>query len=118
MIETRTAVENLEAIAEVPGIDALYVGPSDLGISMGLGPGGDHDDQGFIDAMEHFVAVCRANGIAPGIHATPTLAPKRVEQGFLMITATSDHLAAIAGAKAAVATARATAGAAASDALY
>ena len=43
-IETRSAVDNLDAILEVPGIDAVYVGPSDL--AMGLGSharSGQHD---------------------------------------------------------------------------
>ena len=38
MIETGEAVENLEAILDVPGVDAVYIGPSDLGFSMGLPP--------------------------------------------------------------------------------
>ena len=40
-VETREAVEQAEAIARVEGVDALYIGPADLAISMGLPPGLD-----------------------------------------------------------------------------
>ena len=39
MIETREGLEKVEAIAATPGLDGLYIGPSDLAISLGLGPG-------------------------------------------------------------------------------
>ena len=38
MIETQEALDNLEAILDVPGIDMIYIGPSDLGFSLGLPP--------------------------------------------------------------------------------
>src|SRR3990172_7455434 len=37
MIETPQALDNLDAIASVPGVDALYIGPSDLSQALGLG---------------------------------------------------------------------------------
>ncbi|WP_343393129.1 aldolase/citrate lyase family protein [Candidatus Amarobacter glycogenicus] len=39
MIETKQAVERLDEILAVPGIDAVYVGPADLSITLGLPPG-------------------------------------------------------------------------------
>ncbi len=106
MIETEAAVENLEDIIKVQGIDAIYVGPSDLGISLGLGPGADNDAQVFADAIAHIVAVCHDNGIAPGIHSVPTLVGKRLAQGFRMVTVTSDTAAATDGARRALDVAR------------
>ena len=41
MIETREAIENVEAIVATPGLDAVYVGPSDLSVSMGQNAGFD-----------------------------------------------------------------------------
>ena len=38
MIETQTAIDNIDAILDVPGIDAIYVGPSDLAFSLGMEP--------------------------------------------------------------------------------
>ena len=44
MIETKQAVSNLDAILSTPELDAIYVGPSDLSISLGYAPGGDKPD--------------------------------------------------------------------------
>ncbi|MFT7597262.1 MAG: 4-hydroxy-2-oxoheptanedioate aldolase [Acidimicrobiales bacterium] len=106
MIETVQAVESIDDILEVPGIDAVYVGPADLSITLGLPPGSDHDDQSFNDALATVVAACNAKGVTPGIHSTHALAAKRIEQGFRMITITSDLLAMVSGASAALKTAR------------
>lgn len=99
MIETTTALENLDDIVKVEGIDAIYVGPADLGISLGLGPGSDNADPKFQDALSHILSACTSSGIAPGIHTVPNLVQTRLEQGFKMITATADTQAAMAGAK-------------------
>ena len=45
MIETREAVEQIDAILDVPGIDAVYIGPADLSITYGLRPGMDQADE-------------------------------------------------------------------------
>jgi 4-hydroxy-2-oxoheptanedioate aldolase len=46
MIETRKAVENIDEILDVPGIDAIYVGPADLAFSLGKTPKLDSEDTG------------------------------------------------------------------------
>ena len=99
MIETVTALENLDDIVKVEGIDAIYVGPADLGISLGLGPGSDNEDPSFQDALSHILSACQSAGIAPGIHAVPELVQTRLSQGFKMVTATSNLGAMAAGAK-------------------
>ena len=86
MIETVVGLENVEAIAAVEGIDALYVGPADLSLSMGLAPGVDNDDPRFDAALRRIAAACTANGVIPGVHAEPGLVAKRREQGFRMMT--------------------------------
>ena len=111
MIETTTALENLDDIVKVDGIDAIYVGPADLGISLGLGPGSDNDDPSFQDAIAHILSACAASGITPGIHSVPDLVQTRLEQGFRMVTATSDVGASVAGARAHLAIARGQGGA-------
>ena len=102
MIETVEAVENLDSILSVPGIDAVYVGPADLSRTLGLPPAGDHDHPDFVGAIDTILAGCARAGIVPGIHAAPPLVQKRLEQGFRMVTATSDQLALLAGARAAL----------------
>ena len=44
MIETAEAIGNVDEIARTPGVDALYVGPSDLSLTLGLPPAADSDD--------------------------------------------------------------------------
>jgi 4-hydroxy-2-oxoheptanedioate aldolase len=93
MIETVEAIANLDDILAVPGIDAIYVGPADLSITLGLKPGNNDGESKFDEALTTIVAGCRKAGIVPGIHATAALVGKRLEQGFRMITVTSDSLA-------------------------
>ncbi|MEO8264504.1 MAG: aldolase/citrate lyase family protein [Ilumatobacteraceae bacterium] len=93
MIETVEAIANLDDILAVPGIDAIYVGPADLSITLGLPPGNNDGESKFDDALATIVKACRNAGIVPGIHATAALVERRLEQGFRMITVTSDMLA-------------------------
>ena len=102
MIETAEAVVNIDDILAVPGIDGVYVGPADLSRTLGLAPQGDHDDPRFTDAIDTILAACAEAGVAAGIHANPALVAKRLQQGFQMVTATSDLLALLDGARAAL----------------
>lgn len=99
MIETVEAVESIEEILAVPGIDAIYVGPADLSRTLGLPPLGDHDDPLFNDALDTILTACAKAGVPAGIHANPAIVQKRLDQGFAMVTATSDLLALMAGAR-------------------
>lgn len=119
MIETVEAVSNLDEILSVPGIDAIYVGPADLSLSLGLEPSGNADESRLDEALATIVAGCRAHGVVPGIHATGALTAKRREQGFRMITVTSDALAMRAGYAAELGVARGDSSAAGGpDRLY
>ena len=117
MIETVEALDNLEEILECPGIDAVYVGPADLSVSLGLAPGNNDGERAFDDALGRITDACARHGVVAGIHATGSLAARRREQGFRMITVGSDALAVRAGfeAELAVATGNATGG---DDAMY
>jgi 4-hydroxy-2-oxoheptanedioate aldolase len=95
MIETREAVERVDEIVSVPGVDAVYIGPADLSISLGLPPGMDHDGGPFEEALLAVVAACQRHGVVPGIHANPAIAAKRHAQGFQMITVGYEIFAAI-----------------------
>ena len=68
MIETKTAIENLEAILDVEGIAGVYIGPSDLGFSYGLVPKLDRDEPEILKIYEKIVKECGKRGIYPGIH--------------------------------------------------
>ena len=90
MIETAEALSSLDEILGVTGIDAVYVGPADMSVSLGLPPGNNDNDPRFVDALNSVVAACLRHGVTPGIHATPELVERREEMGFRMITAVSD----------------------------
>jgi 4-hydroxy-2-oxoheptanedioate aldolase len=118
MIETVEAISRLDDILAVPGVNAVYVGPADLSMSLGLEPGNNDDDAGFREALAAIVAGCRRHGVVAGIHSTGTLAPRRIEQGFAMVTVTSDIVALRLGLSAELARARTADDGTSPNALY
>jgi 4-hydroxy-2-oxoheptanedioate aldolase len=91
MIETQEALDNLEEILSVEGLDAVFVGPSDLGQSLGYGPGTDRDEPEVVEAIESILAAAREHGLAAGIFTgTPEYASRMVEKGFRFVTISSD----------------------------
>jgi 4-hydroxy-2-oxoheptanedioate aldolase len=109
MIETVEALRNLDGILAVPGIDAIYVGPADLSSSLGLVPRNNDGEKLFDDALATIAAACKRAGVVAGIHATAPLIARRLEQGYRMITVTSDMLAMKASFEADLAVARGSA---------
>ena len=108
MIETVEALGNLDEILSVPGIDAIYVGPADLSLSLGLAPSGNDGTPAFDDALTAIVAACGRHGVVPGIHASGALAARRRSQGFRMITVAMDLPAMRSGMATELAIGRAT----------
>ncbi len=90
MIETAAAIANLDAILAVPGVDAIYVGPADLSVSLGLAPRNNDGESVFDEALVAIVKGCRNAGVVPGIHATAALVARRLDQGFRMVTVSAD----------------------------
>ena len=93
MVETAEAIENLDDILSVPGVDAVYVGPSDLSLTLGLPPGNNDGKAAFDDALAAIVAGCERHGVVAGCHTSAELCQRRIQQGFRMITITSDVIA-------------------------
>jgi 4-hydroxy-2-oxoheptanedioate aldolase len=89
MIETKEAVANLDEILAVPGIDAVYVGPADLSVSLGLPPRLEHDGS-WEEARQKISRSCHAAGVIPGIHANAALAAKHAAAGYRMIMIASE----------------------------
>ncbi len=118
MIETGEALENLDDILAVDGIDAIYVGPADLSLSLGLAPGNNDDEPVFAQAYTAIVEACRRAGVVAGCHATGALAPRRTAAGFRMVTATTDLVAARIGLKSELDRARGGVGPDGDDAIY
>lgn len=115
MIETKQAVERLDEILAVPGIDAVYVGPADLSITLGLAPGMANGGA-FEEARLLIAKKCAEHGVTAGIHANAQLAAKHAEAGYRMITICGDAVALPAQAQADLKTARG--GAEGSKAVY
>ena len=69
MIETAGAAGKLEAIAEVPGLSGLFVGPYDLSVSMGLKEVADIHDPALSAVLRRVLAACEKNGLIPGIYS-------------------------------------------------
>ncbi len=87
MIETPEGVANLEAICSVPGVDGIYVGPSDLALSHGLAPGPELDE-----LLGKIVATARKCDIPAGIHVrTGSAGRERAEAGFLLVGVANDR---------------------------
>jgi 4-hydroxy-2-oxoheptanedioate aldolase len=108
-VETREAVEQAEAIARVEGVDALYIGPADLAISMGLPPGLDVQDPAHVAACRRVLEAARAAGKAAGIHcAGPEEVVRRFQEGWVFCPAGSDIGFVNAGARRAVEVVRGT----------
>lgn len=91
MIETLEAIEDIDNILSIPGIDVAYVGPSDLSISMGYWPGTTAEP--FLAMLDRIVAACNRHGVVPAIQASPATAADHLARGFRMVTVVTDILA-------------------------
>ena len=106
MIETREALDNLDAILAVEGIDGVYVGPSDLGLSLGYEPTLEPTAPEVLQAIAAIVTRAKAVGRIAGIHTgSPTMIRQMLAQGYdfaslltdvrLFATAVAAQLAAV-----------------------
>ena len=94
MIETAEGMDNLAAIVATPGLDGIYVGPSDLTFSLTQGrlvPALDREEPEMIAALQRIVAACKAAGIRSALHCgTPEYAARAIGWGFDMTTVGGD----------------------------
>ncbi len=97
-IETREALDHLEAIAGVSGLDLLFVGPQDLTLSLGLLD--DRKSPKVHDAMRRVVEACERHGKVPGtLIVDPEEKKTAVDLGFRFISLASDIRFLIEGAR-------------------
>ena len=91
MIETAEALDNVDEILAVEGLDAIYVGPSDLSLALGCKPTFDDVDPKAAEAIDHILARAKAHGVVAGIHnLAPEKALERMAKGFQFVTVSSD----------------------------
>jgi 4-hydroxy-2-oxoheptanedioate aldolase len=92
----------------VPGIDAVYIGPSDLGFSMGLIPILDREEPQILAIYERIIAETRKRGQRACVHCfSPAYAARMIKMGFNLVTLGNDSGLLLNAAKAAVAATRA-----------
>jgi 4-hydroxy-2-oxoheptanedioate aldolase len=92
MIETASAIEHLDEIASVPGVDALYIGPADLSQSLGLGPRYNADNPKHAETVTRIREACERHGLAPGVHTSgQALTNRYIKEGFKMLLLTGDN---------------------------
>jgi 4-hydroxy-2-oxoheptanedioate aldolase len=94
MIETREAVDALEGIVDTPGLDGVYIGPSDLTLGLfgtRFGPGFDRQEPEMIEVIKRVLAAAHKAGKRAGLHnGTPDYAAKAVGWGFDLVTVSND----------------------------
>ena len=91
MIETAQALNNLDEIMSTPGLDGIYIGPTDLAISLGMASGGPLDQPRLAEAISTILKAAQKHAIVPGIHTSSTLdAIHVIERGFKFVTIMTD----------------------------
>ncbi len=90
-IESVPALQHLDEIFEVPGVDVAFVGPDDLHAQLGLTPSSEGAEPALLDALEGIKKQARKQNIALGIFSNDgEAAAMRVHQGFQMVNAATD----------------------------
>ncbi len=94
MIETAEAMQNLDDIVKTPGLDGVYIGPSDLSLGIGngkLAPGMDREEPEMLDAIKRILSAAHDAGIAACLHTgSPEYAAKAIGWGFDLVTLVND----------------------------
>ena len=91
MIETAAGLENVEAIVATPGLDGVYIGPSDLSLGIGGPPGQDSEAPALMAAFDKILAACKAAGVRAGVHTSSvSYSQKMISRGFDMVTVGAD----------------------------
>ncbi len=99
MIETAEALENLDDILSVPGLDAVFVGPSDLGQSLGVGPGMDREEPEILAAFDEVLAAAKERDVPVGVFTgSAGYAARMIERGFRFVNVSTDARLMAAGA--------------------
>jgi len=91
MIEHTRAVENLDEILRVEGLDAILIGPYDLSASMGCTA--QFESKAFISTMDRILECCSQRAIPCGLHVVmPDVAmlQQRIKEGYLFIAYSID----------------------------
>ncbi len=105
-IETQEALDNLDEILSVPGIDACYIGPWDLSVSLGIGIPPDWKAPKYEAAFDKVIEVSTKHGKPAGMFAISDTIEWALKKGFIYNTIEADDFLLMRGAREAVAKAR------------
>jgi len=104
-IETAEAVQRLDQLLSIPGVDAALVGPTDL--SLALGVPGQNEHPALVAAIEKTMAACATHGVIPAIHTNDTqMTAAWARKGMRLVSISSEVGHLVAGASLAVKTIR------------
>lgn len=101
-IETAKAVNNIDEILSVPGIDACYVGPADLSVSMGFGMPIKWDEPRYLAAFDQVLDAAKRRQKPAGLFAVDENIAWAIEKGFTFNTVGSADRFLMYGAKVAL----------------
>jgi 4-hydroxy-2-oxoheptanedioate aldolase len=91
MVETQDAVDALDDIVAVPGVDGIYIGPNDLALGTGHGRGTYRDTPEVEALIQRIIDACRGAGIAAGLHCSDVaMARHWAGRGATMLTGGTD----------------------------
>src|SRR3954468_15192901 len=91
MIETQAGIDNIDEILSVPGISGIYIGPSDMGLSLGLIPTLDREEPVILEIYDRLLDSCRRHGKFAGLHnGTAAYAARMIQRGFRFVTIAND----------------------------
>ncbi len=87
MAETREGVENIGAILDVPGLDGVFIGPSDLALAYGIDRQAPQNDT----RIAQVKSACDAHGVPAGVAAVSVEEARHyVAAGFALVATPSD----------------------------
>ncbi len=92
MIETAEGIAKMEEIISTPGVDAVYIGPTDLALGLGLPPVMDNDDPKHVATVNRILETCQKHKVVAAMHTGGAKFTQRyIDQGFKMIMLIGDR---------------------------
>ena len=100
MVETKEGIANLDAICATPGLDAIYIGPSDLSFALGLPPKMDNTDPLHLATCDKIRDAAHKHGKKACMHTmSAAFAASSLKRGFDLVMLTSDINCMVAGVR-------------------
>src|SRR3954453_16784039 len=91
MIETQAGIDNIDEILSVPGISGIYIGPSDMGLALGMIPILDREEPVILEIYDRLLESCKRHGKFAGLHnGSAAYAARMIQKGFQLCTIQND----------------------------